>query len=393
MDIRPISIYIHYPFCESKCPYCDFNSHVSADVDEDLFLKAYLREISFYLDRIEDKRILRSVFFGGGTPSLMSPLVVEKILHYIFTHHKLVVEEPEVSLEANPSSAEYSKFIDFRKAGVNRLSIGVQALNEEDLKFLGRKHSLTESFQAIEFARKCFENYSIDLIYARPKQTLLQWEGELREALKNLVGTHISLYTLTIEKGTPFYTKHKKGDFAIPNTEDNGKFYDLTNRIVGEYGFDQYEISNYAKKGFECLHNMSYWKCIDYIGVGAGAHGRMHFYHDHRYGRYATQNYALPKKWLEKVLGDGNGSQYIDEIMYSDQVNEIMLMCLRLRSGIDLSEIKFLTGIDLMGSINAKKLEYAIEQGMIQYDKGAKILVASEKGFLVLDSLTKFLLT
>ena len=299
-----LSFYIHYPFCKSKCPYCDFNSHVRDNIDHAGFLRAYQREIEFFAPHLKGRKI-KTIFFGGGTPSLMPLVLVEKILEKIATCWE-VDKACEITLEANPTSFEASKFLDFRKAGINRLSIGVQALNDADLKFLGREHSAKEAISVIKKASEIFENFSFDLIYARPQQTLAQWSQELKQALE-FNTKHLSLYQLTIEKGTKFFGDFKQKKFQMPDENLAADFYEMTNETTAQAGLELYEISNYAKKNFECAHNLVYWQGGDYLGIGAGAHSRVFL--DEEISRQAIMMTHEPMAWLRKVEEQGAGIQ------------------------------------------------------------------------------------
>jgi putative oxygen-independent coproporphyrinogen III oxidase len=327
---RLLSIYIHYPFCKSKCPYCDFNSHVKNNIDHEAFQNAYLSELEYFAQRLKNRQI-KTIFFGGGTPSLMPISLPEKIISKISKLWNLD-KNCEITIEANPTSFEAEKFKDFKSAGINRLSMGIQALNDSDLKFLGREHSASEAILAIETASKIFDNYSFDLIYARPNQTTSAWESELNQAIK-LSPNHLSLYQLTIEKGTKFYGQHKNGEFILPNEELSADLYNLTNQITQDNNLELYEISNYARKDYECRHNLVYWKGEDYIGIGAGAHSRV--YLDDDINRSAIIMLHEPSFWLDKVKKDGVGIQQINQINKQELLEEIILMGLRLKDGID----------------------------------------------------------
>jgi len=265
-------VYIHWPFCKSKCPYCDFNSHVSDSVDHNAWAKSYAHEID-HVASMTGQREVTSIFFGGGTPSLMKPQTVEHILNHLCTVWN-VSKDIEITLEANPTSIEADKFSDFKAAGINRVSVGVQSLRDSDLKFLGREHSAKEAIGAIKIANDIFERVSFDLIYARPEQTIESWREELTEALEYANG-HLSLYQLTIEQGTPFYAMEARGDFRIPEADQAGEFYEVTQEILNAAGLPAYEISNHAAKGQESAHNLTYWRYGDYAGIGPGAHGRL----------------------------------------------------------------------------------------------------------------------
>ena len=330
MNLKTLSIYIHYPFCKSKCPYCDFNSHVRNNIDHEAFQNAYLAELEYFAQRLKNRQI-KTIFFGGGTPSLMPIGLPEKIFDKISKLWNLD-KNCEITIEANPTSFEAEKFKDFKSAGINRLSMGIQALNDNDLKFLGREHSAREAISAIETASKIFDNYSFDLIYARPSQTIENWKNELNQAIK-LSPNHLSLYQLTIEKGTKFYGQHKNGEFILPNEELSADLYNLTNQITHDNGLELYEISNYARKNHECRHNLVYWNGDDYIGIGAGAHSRV--YLDDDINRSAIIMFHEPSSWLSKVKNEGIGIQQINQINKPELLEEIILMGLRLKDGID----------------------------------------------------------
>lgn len=326
-----LSIYIHYPFCKSKCPYCDFNSHVRDSVEHEKFLRAYSKELEFFAAKISQRKKIKTIFFGGGTPSLMPIFLVEGILKKI-SELWTIDQNCEISLEANPTSFEASKFKDLRDVGINRLSIGIQALNDEDLKFLGREHSAKEAMQTIEIAAKIFENFSFDLIYARPNQSLKSWSEELKRAIS--FGTkHLSLYQLTIEKGTKFFADFSRKKFQMPEENLSAEFYELTNQITSEAGLELYEISNYARKNFECRHNLVYWQGGDYLGVGAGAHSRIYF--ENEQNRSAISMICEPLNWLKKVEEFGAGIQKLEKISAEELREELILMGMRLKGGMD----------------------------------------------------------
>ena len=362
---KNLSIYIHYPFCKSKCPYCDFNSHVKNGIDNERFLQGYLRELDFFAQKLKNRKV-KTIFFGGGTPSLMPIFLVEKILEkisQIWQIDKLC----EITLEANPTSFEAEKFKEFRKARINRLSIGIQALNDVDLKFLGREHSAAEAIKTIETASKIFDNFSFDLIYARPKQNLEDWKKELETAIS--FGTkHLSLYQLTIEKGTKFFSQYQKGEFKMPDEELSAQFYEMTNQITKDNGFELYEISNYAKKSFECSHNLVYWQGGDYLGIGAGAHSRIYL-NDNFAQRHAIMMLHEPMAWLKKAEEFGAGIQ-IDEIISANELlEELILMGLRLKQGIDDEIFKFHFNKKLTEIFDFEKLEILVQQGLLEVSK------------------------
>jgi len=339
-----LGLYFHWPFCLSKCPYCDFNTHAYEDVDHDRWLAAYLRSLDVYATQTEG-RVLSSVFFGGGTPSLMEPRVVEAILSKVQDLWECDPPSPEgygaesagleVSMEANPTSVENAKLAAFADAGVNRVSLGVQALNDSDLKFLGREHSAGEALKALEIARSNFDRVSFDLIYGRPEQSLDDWSKELQQVI-DLDVKHVSAYQLTIERNTAFYYDHEQGKFNIPEQELAADFYSLTQDILGAAGLEAYEVSNHAASdAYQCRHNLIYWNYSDYIGIGPGAHGRLTMSGE----KFATRGHAAPEIWLQRVEGAEIEANSYTSLSISDQVFERLMMGLRLRSGIALNPI------------------------------------------------------
>lgn len=358
-----ISIYIHWPFCKSKCPYCDFNSHVRSSIDENRWQKAYLKEIEYYKDILKNKYI-KSIFFGGGTPSLAPTSIINSIIDALSPN-----SDTEITLEANPTSIEASRFRDYKLAGVNRVSIGVQSLNPDYLKFLGREHSAKEALQAIELAKKYFDRYSFDLIYMLPNQSLSDWEKELTQALKFTAG-HMSLYQLTIEKGTKFFSMYKKNAFTLPNDDTAADAYMLTNAIMEENRLPFYEVSNYAALGQECKHNLTYWKYQDYIGIGAGAHGR----YACNQVKMATVNSYSPEEWLKNVEEKGNGLRSYEALSSAQEYEERIIMGLRLREGIEIGYFK-----------NIEQVNSLIKQGLLQHKDNN--IRATQQGILVLNSI------
>lgn len=330
------AIYVHWPFCQAKCPYCDFNSHVALKIDHARWAKAYLSE----LDRMREltgERIVKSVFFGGGTPSLMPPDRVSTILERVA---KLwpQANDLEITLEANPTSAEAARFRGFRDAGVNRVSIGIQALNDADLRNLGRLHTAAEAVRAFDLARHTFPRVSFDLIYARQNQTLDDWRSELGKALA-LQPTHLSLYQLTIEAGTAFGDRYKRGKLrGLPEDDTAADMYLLTQELCDAAGLPAYEISNHALEGEESRHNTVYWKYGDYLGVGPGAHGRL----TSGGQRCARQSVRMPDAWLEKVEQEGQGELAPQPLSTEEQAAEYLMMSLRLREGSSLSRYQSL---------------------------------------------------
>ncbi len=334
------AVYVHWPFCKSKCPYCDFNSHVRDTVDADAWKDALLREIDHYAALTPGKTVT-SVFFGGGTPSLMAPRLVEAVLGQIAMRWPIAAE-PEITLEANPNSSESARFAAFKAAGINRLSIGVQAFNDRDLKFLGRGHDAREARRAIDHAAALFGRFSFDLIYARPEQSETEWTAELRQALA-LQPAHLSLYQLTIEQGTQFKTLHDRGDLVLPNEETQERLFDITNEILTAAGLPPYEVSNYAKPGQESRHNLVYWRYEDYVGVGPGAHGRIVVDGE----RHATRQAKAPETWLAQVAALGHATAEQTKLARSTQIDEALMMGLRLSEGIDAARFERVTGTAL----------------------------------------------
>jgi putative oxygen-independent coproporphyrinogen III oxidase len=332
-------IYIHWPFCASKCPYCDFNSHVRAGgIDEARFLRAYRRELRHWAE-LAPARTIGSIFFGGGTPSLMSATTVAAILDDIASLWS-VDAGAEITLEANPSSVEAARFRGYRTAGINRVSLGVQSLVDADLRALGRLHDVEEALAAIDVSRATFHRFSFDLIYARPGQTLTAWQGELTQAL-TLAGRHLSLYQLTIEPGTPFAELHARGKLRVPDSELAHDFYELTQGLTEQAGLPAYEISNHAAPGEECRHNLLYWRYGEYAGIGPGAHGRVLVDGT----RHATLAERQPERWAERVEADGHGILESIPLSRAEQADEALLMGLRLSEGLDLDRLALLSGL------------------------------------------------
>ena len=367
-------LYIHWPFCQSKCPYCDFNSHVWAKIDQTRWLEAYLLEID-RLGAETSGRLLQSVFFGGGTPSLMDPEIVHTILHRISATWT-VANNIEITLEANPTSVEADRFQGYRDAGVNRVSIGVQALNDNDLKALGRLHSVEEALSAIKIAQSTFDRMSIDLIYARQNQSLDAWRKELNEAIA-LSGDHLSLYQLTIEDGTAFGDRFKRGRLGgLPDDDLGADMYLETQHIMAEAGFNSYEVSNYAKNGAESRHNCIYWNAGDYLGIGPGAHGRLTFNKE----RFSTEAVSNPASWLS-LIESGKAVEKRTIISPPEQGTEYLMMGLRRDEGIDLNRFEGLSGSKLPRS----KIDDLCEIGMVI--RRGNQLIATQSGRLVLNSV------
>ena len=370
-------LYLHWPFCQSKCPYCDFNSHVAASIDQARWKTAYLTEI----DRLAAEtpgRVLQSVFFGGGTPSLMDPDLVDAILARIRAAWPQA-NDCEVTLEANPGSVEAGRFKGYADAGVNRISMGIQALNDADLRKLGRLHSVAEAKAAFDVARRAFDRVSFDLIYARQDQSLPAWGAELREALSMAVD-HLSLYQLTIEDGTAFGDRFAKGGLkGLPNEDVSADMYDLTQDICGEAGLPAYEVSNHAAPGMESRHNLIYWRGGDYAGIGPGAHGRLTL----NGVRFATEAHKTPGKWLAQVEAGMTGEMPRDVVTGAERALEYLIMGLRLSDGIDLERYRTLAGFPL----NTNRVNDLIDIEMLRLT--ASGIAATAKGRLVLNAVIR----
>ncbi len=376
-------IYVHWPFCLSKCPYCDFNSHVHDTIDHNAFAKAYLKEISYIADMTKGRSV-DTVFFGGGTPSLMKPETVKTILDAIKSHWD-VSPDWEVTLEANPTSSEAEKFKSFKAAGVNRLSLGIQSLRTDDLQFLGRTHDIDQAKNAIQMAADTFDRFSFDLIYARPQQTVEAWKEELQEALQIAAG-HISLYQLTIEKNTPFFIQHARGEFKVPAEELAADFYDATENIMGAAGFETYEVSNYAKPGQQSRHNLIYWRYGDYAGIGPGAHGRLTL--DGK--KYATRTHRAPDIWLQRVEANGHSHHDFELIDNLQRLQEAVMMGLRLNEGVPLSRLQSEYGGNPLDVISIKKISKLCDEGLLIFEND--IIRATHSGRKCLNGVLDYLL-
>lgn len=369
-------IYLHWPFCMAKCPYCDFNSHVRhKPVDQERFATAFNREMETLRERT-GPRTVTSIFLGGGTPSLMQPATVASLLDGIAKRWS-VADHIEISLEANPTSVEADRFRGYRAAGVNRVSLGVQALNDRDLRRLGRLHSVDEAKVAIGLARDIFPRLSFDLIYARPDQTIEDWRNELKEAIA-LAADHLSLYQLTIEEGTQFYNLWKAGKLVTPEPDHAAALYEETQRVTAEHGLPAYEVSNHAVPGRESQHNLVYWRYGQYVGVGPGAHGRF-IENDIR---TVTMTEKHPETWLERVETTGHGIVEQEYLQADQEGDEFLMMGLRLREGVDLRRYQRLTG----HAINAGRLNRLIEQGALEPMNG-DFIRATPSGSLLLDAV------
>ncbi len=372
-------LYLHWPFCQAKCPYCDFNSHVAREIDQSRWLRAYLRELDRYAEEVPH-RVLNSIFFGGGTPSLMDPDVVHAILERVRQIWPQA-NDLEVTLEANPGSVEAGRFAAYAQAGVSRVSMGIQALNDRDLRRLGRIHTVDEARKAFDIARKQFERVSFDLIYARQDQTLADWRAELSDALSMAID-HVSLYQLTIEQGTAFGDRYNRGSLrGLPEDDTAADMYEATQDICGEAGFNAYEVSNHAKPGAESRHNLIYWRYGDYVGIGPGAHGRVTLHGQ----RIASETELTPGKWLHGVESS-TGAETWRVLTGLDQAGEYLMMGLRISEGIDVDRYAALAGQPL----NAEKLAYLTDIGMIA--PSASNLRVTDQGRMVLNAVIRELL-
>ncbi|ALI55726.1 radical SAM family heme chaperone HemW [Celeribacter marinus] len=372
-------IYFHWPFCQSKCPYCDFNSHVSGSVDQDAWRDAYLSEI----DRVAAEtsgRLVQSIYFGGGTPSLMAPSLVAKILDRVRLRWSLT-NDVEITLEANPSSVEIAKFRDFRSAGVNRVSLGVQSLRDDDLRMLGRMHSVSEAKTAIDVAQSVFERTSFDLIYARQNQDLMAWEAELAEGIA-LANGHLSLYQLTIEQGTAFGDRYNAGKLrGLPDDDLGADMYFLTQDMAAAAGLPAYEVSNHAKPGLESRHNQIYWRYGDYAGIGPGAHSRL---------TINTQKRAIdtplgPTQWLDQVAQVGHGEKTRLTLSATEQATEYLMMGLRINDGVSLARIK-----SLHDDIFSHKIKNLQSDGLLEVNNSR--LIVTDSGRPLINAIVKELL-
>jgi putative oxygen-independent coproporphyrinogen III oxidase len=373
---QAFGVYVHWPFCLSKCPYCDFNSHVRhADIDEARFARAFAREIETTAERIPGRRV-SSIFLGGGTPSLMAPQTVGAILDAIGKSWP-VADDVEVTLEANPTSVEATRFRGYRAAGINRVSLGVQALDDASLKMLGRLHSVREALDAVAIARGAFDRSSFDLIYARPDQTPKMWADELELAITE-AAEHLSLYQLTIEEGTPFFGLHAAGKLKTPEEATARALYDVTQEVCEAHGLPAYEISNHARRGAECRHNLVYWRGEEYAGIGPGAHGRI----DINGTRHATATEKRPEAWLMRVEATGHGLVTDDYLNREERGDEFLLMGLRLAEGIDPKRYAALAGRPL----DASRIAALRDEGAIAIDAGGRLRV-TQSGFPVLDAV------
>jgi len=373
---QAFGVYIHWPFCLSKCPYCDFNSHVRRSaIDEPRFARAFAAEIAAAAERVPG-RTVSTIFFGGGTPSLMQPATIAAVLNAVGKHW-VVAPDVEITLEANPTSVEATRFRGYRSAGVNRVSLGVQALDDRALGELGRLHTAREALAAVAVARSVFDRYSFDLIYARPQQTPRDWARELKLALGE-AGEHLSLYQLTVEQETPFAALHAAGKLSVPDEDTARALYDTTQEVCAAHGLPAYEISNHAQPGGECRHNLVYWRAQEYAGIGPGAHGRLDM--DGR--RHATATEKRPEAWLDRVEQNGHGLVTDDVLTREEMADEFLLMGLRLAEGIDPARYAALAGRPL----DAARIAALREHGLVETTPAGRLRV-SMPGFPVLDAV------
>jgi putative oxygen-independent coproporphyrinogen III oxidase len=383
MKLEPIALYVHWPFCRAKCPYCDFNSHVRPVVDQARWRQALLAELDHFAAEIGPRR-LTSIFFGGGTPSLMPSATVAAVIDRAIGHFpadSLI----EITLEANPTSVEAERLRGYHAAGVNRVSLGVQALDDAALRALGREHDVAEALRALELAAATFPRWSLDLIYARPGQTLAAWEGELARAL-TLAGDHLSLYQLTIEPGTVFHARARAGTLKPMPDQRQARLFELTQALTAAAGFQPYEISNHARPGGECRHNLTYWRYQPYIGIGPGAFGRL----PGGAGRVGTSTRRVPEAWLQAVERDGHGEQERERLSRSDLVIEALLTGLRLAEGIPTARLEALDPA-WRRTIDEPALVTLAEAGWLSPD--TERLRLTDRGRLYLDAVLRELVT
>ncbi|MBB42587.1 MAG: coproporphyrinogen III oxidase [Rhodospirillaceae bacterium] len=379
-----LAIYIHWPFCESKCPYCDFNSHVRRNINVSEWKDALLMEIDYYASRTSGKNI-SSIFFGGGTPSLMPPELVGELISRIDLRWGIEID-CEVTLEANPTGLETKNFNKLAQAGINRISVGVQALNSSDLNFLGRKHTPKEALTAVETAQKAVKRVSFDLIYGRPQQTTNAWTTELERALS--IGTeHVSLYQLTIERGTSFFASFRDGDFCLPDEEKSIQLFQITDEICSKEGLKAYEISNHAREGAESRHNLNCWQGADYVGIGPGAHGRITIDKT----CYETEQISSPENWLNSVKKNGHGTRRYKPIPHHDRTEEIIMTGLRLTKGLERSRFEAQTRCELEQIFNPRTLKILLDNSLLELDEMG--MRATKEGQLKLNTVIASLLT
>jgi len=381
-----LALYIHWPFCRAKCPYCDFNSHVRDAVPETRWQNALLAALDHAAEEMPE-RALGSIFFGGGTPSRMAPETVARLIAQAKAHWR-ADSGLEITLEANPTSAETARFEAFAAAGVNRLSLGVQALRDESLRFLGREHDAKTACDALAGARKIFPRITFDLIYGRPEQNMRDWQDELDEALA-LADGHLSLYQLTIEPGTAFFQLHQQGNLQLPDEATAAALYEATQARLQAAGMPAYEISNHARSGDECRHNLTYWQGGEYVGIGPGAHGRSG--RNAGEERRATRDIRLPERWLEKVEDAGHGREAVERLDPETRLAEITMMGLRLREGLSRARFRRKTGLEIEAAFPSERLAPLLAAGFLALD--ATRLRATPRGQLRLNAVLENLLS
>ncbi len=374
----PLALYIHWPFCVSKCPYCDFNSHVRETVDQQVWLDALLTDLAHEAQLVTG-RPLGSIFFGGGTPSLMPPATVAALIDSAMELWP-VVPDIEITLEANPSSVEASRFAALAQAGINRVSLGLQALEGGGMEFLGRTHGVKEGLAALEVAIGSFERVNFDLIYARPEQTPKAWASELTRAI-NLGADHMSLYQLTIEPGTRFESMVRQGEFTPLDNDQAAELFELTQAMMNDAGLPAYEVSNHARPGQESRHNLAYWRYQDYLGIGPGAHGRR--------GGLATVRHKKPENWLEAIARNGHGLQSEEPLSAAEQAREALVMGLRLQEGVNLGAIRARTGIDTL--VSPQQIQTLADEELLSHKD--ERLTVTPKGMLLLDAILAAIVT
>lgn len=382
-----LALYVHWPFCISKCPYCDFNSHVVDKVDHGEWQDALLKELAFEAQRNSDAK-LQSIFFGGGTPSLMDASTAKAVIDAAKTHWQ-PVDRLEVNLEANPGTVDSDRFLAFQEAGINRLSLGVQSLDDEQLKFLGRRHTTKDARLAIQRAGDVFDRLSFDLIYARPGQTADQWKTELSQAIELLDGAgggHLSCYQLTIEEHTPFKTEFDRGAFTLPDEDSGSGLFDLTQNILSAAGLPAYEVSNHARVGDACRHNVHVWQGGAYAGIGPGAHGRI----NNEGNVLATQRLKPPAQWLKRVAADGHGSQSQTKLTAHQRAEEMVMLALRLNSGLDLAHLERSTGISRYDVVSKDAITSLENEGFLTVTPD--VVQTTRRGRLVLNGIVEAVL-
>ena len=377
-------LYVHWPFCLSKCPYCDFNSHVREAIDQSRWRAALVRELAHAAGETPGRRV-SSIFFGGGTPSLMAPETVAAVIEAAGTAWGLD-PEAEITLEANPNSVEAGRLAAYRAAGVNRVSLGVQALDDAALGFLGRSHSAAEAVAAVETARSVFDRVSFDLIYARPGQSVGQWRRELTSAVA-LAGEHLSVYQLTIEPATAFHAAWRRGELVPPEEPLAARLYEATQDVLEPAGLPAYEVSNHARSGGRCRHNLTYWRYEDYAGIGPGAHGRLNLAD----GKWATRQHRAPEAWLAAVERDGHATRGRTRLTAEERLSELVMMGLRLTEGISRAAFRRETGAEPEAVLEERRLAALQEAGYLEIDgTGLRATVAGRQR---LNALSAYLLT